>query len=56
MNYPGYLLDMDTAKKTQLDKFKETARQLETDDDDKRFEERLKTLVKPPKDGAKSEK
>lgn len=34
-------------KKSQLDKFKEAARQLETDDDEERFEERLKKLVKP---------
>lgn len=35
-----------TDKKSQLDKFKEAARQLETDDDDERFEDRLKKLVK----------
>ena len=32
-------------KKSQLDKFKEAARQIETDDDEARFEERLKKLV-----------
>lgn len=32
--------------KTQLDKFKEAARQLETDDDEARFDERMKKLVK----------
>jgi hypothetical protein len=32
--------------KSQLDKFKEAARQLETDDDPKRFKDRLKKLVK----------
>jgi hypothetical protein len=32
--------------KPQLDKFKEAARELETDDDPKRFEERLRKLVK----------
>ena len=31
---------------TQLDKFKEAARQLETDDDEARFDERVKTLVR----------
>ncbi|WP_232796376.1 hypothetical protein [Roseovarius salinarum] len=31
---------------SQLDKFKEAARQLETDDDEERFEEKLKKLVK----------
>jgi hypothetical protein len=37
---------MTDASKTQLDKFKEAARQLETDDDPEAFEERLKALVK----------
>jgi hypothetical protein len=31
---------------TQLDKFKEAARDLETDDDPKRFRERMARLVK----------
>lgn len=31
---------------TQLDKFKEAARQLETDDDEQRFKDRLGKLVK----------
>lgn len=33
-------------KPSQLDKFKEAARDLETDDDPKRFDERLGKLVK----------
>ena len=33
-------------KKPQIDKFKEAARQLETDDDEERFEEKLRKLVK----------
>ena len=39
---------MNTAKpaKSQLDKFKEAARDLETDDDPKAFDERLGKLVK----------
>lgn len=32
--------------RTQLDKFKQAARELETDDDPKRFAERLGKLVK----------
>lgn len=32
--------------KSQLDKFKEAARDLETDDDSERFKERLGKLVK----------
>jgi hypothetical protein len=34
--------------KSQLDKFKEAARELECDDDEKRFKERLGKLVKHP--------
>jgi len=41
----GYLAGMEHDK-TQLDRFKEAARQLETDDDEERFEEKLKNLVK----------
>lgn len=37
-------------QKTQLDKFKEAAREVGADDDDKRFEERLKKLVKQKPD------
>jgi hypothetical protein len=35
-----------TDEKTQLDKFKEAARDLETDDDEARFDERLRKIVK----------
>jgi len=34
-----------TEPKTQLDKFKGGARELETDDDGKRFDERVRKLV-----------
>lgn len=34
------------AAKTQIDKFREAARQLETDDDEARFDERLKRIAK----------
>lgn len=37
---------MTDKEKTQLDRFKEAARQLETDDDEGRFDERLKRIVK----------
>lgn len=37
------------ADKSQLDKFKEAARELECDDDEQRFKERLGKLVKPAK-------
>ena len=37
---------MIDAKKAQLDKFKEAARELECDDDEQRFKEHLGKLVK----------
>ena len=37
---------MMTDQKSQLDKFKEAARQLEADDDEDRFEEKLHGIVK----------
>lgn len=42
-------------QKTQLDKFKEAARQLETDEDEERFEERLKKIVKQKPDEKKDD-
>lgn len=33
-------------QQSQLDKFKEAARDLETDDDEARFDERLRKIVK----------
>ena len=45
---------MTDAKKSQLDKFREAARQLETDDDEERFEERLKKIVERKPDDKKS--
>ena len=44
-----------TDDKSQLDKFKEAARQLETDDDEERFEKKLKNLVKQKPKGEKPE-
>ncbi len=44
---------MSTTSKKQLDKFREAARQLETDDDEERFEKRLKKLVKQKPDDKK---
>lgn len=35
-----------TDPKTQLDKFKQAARELEADDDEARFDERMRKLVK----------
>lgn len=40
--------------KSQLEKFKEAARQLETDDDEERFEERLKQMVRQKPNEKKS--
>ncbi len=42
-----YVPAMTDKPQSQLDKFKEAARQLECDDDEKRFAERVKKLVKP---------
>ena len=36
----------DNESKSQLNKFKKAARELETDDDEARFDERMKKLVK----------
>lgn len=36
----------DAPPKPQIDKFRDLARQLETDDDEARFDERLKKLAK----------
>lgn len=37
---------MTTEKKSQLDRFKEAARELGTDDDEERFNEKLRKLAK----------
>lgn len=39
-------MDNPDEPKKQVDKFREAARQLETDDDEKRFDERLGKLAK----------
>lgn len=41
-------------EKSQLDRFKEAARQLETDDDEERFNEKLKKLAKQKPEGGKA--
>ncbi|MGR6466307.1 DNA-binding protein [Rhizobium sp. PAMB 3182] len=50
---------MTKVKQQQIDKFREAARQLETDDDEARFDQRLGKIAKspPPKeDGTKDKK
>ena len=42
-------------EKSQLDKFKDAARELECDDDEQRFKERLGELVKAKPDKEKGE-
>ena len=37
---------MESGKKSQLDRFKEAARTIGTDDDEERFNEKLRKLVK----------
>jgi len=44
---------MTDKKKSQLDRFKEAARELETDDDEARFNERLRRLGKQKPDEKK---
>lgn len=39
-------MTMTEPTKAQIDKFKEAARDLETDDDEARFDERLRKIVK----------
>lgn len=41
---------MSESDKSQLDRFKEAARELETDDDEERFNEKLKKLAKQKPD------
>lgn len=41
---------MTGTTKSQLDRFKEAARQLETDDDEERFDEKLKRLARQKPD------
>lgn len=45
---------MTATQKSQIDKFKEAARELECDDDDQRFKERVGKLLKNAPDGDKS--
>ncbi len=49
------MVDEEKTRREQLDRFKEAARQLETDDDDERFEERLKQIVKQKPDNRKDD-
>ncbi len=44
-----------TDSKSQLDRFKEAARKLETDDDEERFNEKLAKLVKQKPDEKKDD-
>ena len=50
-----YSAAMTDAPKSQLDKFKEAARELECDDDERRFDERMKKLVEKKPGGDKPE-
>ena len=47
---------MPDQNKTQLERFKEAARELETDNDEKRFNERLGKLVKQKPNDDKASK
>ena len=39
-------MNTNKSEKSQPDKFREAAKELETDDDEKRFDERLKEIAK----------
>lgn len=39
------MMTQPKSKKSQADKFREAAKELETDDDEKRFDERLKKIA-----------
>lgn len=43
-------------KKTQIDKFREAARELETDNDEARFDQRLGKIAKAPPKATRDEK
>jgi hypothetical protein len=47
---------MSEARKTQVDKFREVARELETDDSEEAFDAKLKKIAKapPPQDKPKA--
>ncbi|MEF2551013.1 hypothetical protein VQ042_06485 [Aurantimonas sp. A2-1-M11] len=47
---------MGTSDKNQIDKFREAARELETDDDEARFDATLKRIAKPPPKDAPDKK
>ena len=46
---------MGDPEKSQLDRFKEAARQLETDDDEERFNEKLRKLARQKSDAKKGD-
>lgn len=46
---------MCSDKKSQLERFKEAAREIGTDDDEERFNEKLRKLVKDKPKGEKDE-
>jgi hypothetical protein len=50
------LTDNDRGSKAQIDKFKEAARELETDDSEERFAQVLKKIAKSPAKPAEGEK
>ena len=50
MQQTGLEKMMSHSEKSQLERFKEAARQLETDDDEERFNERLRKLAKQKPD------
>ena len=45
-------MNAENDRKSQLERFKEAARELGADDDEERFNERLKKLAKKPDDSS----
>lgn len=45
-----------TSRKSQVDKFREAARELETDDSEERFDQMLKKIAKAPAKPTEGEK
>lgn len=47
LKVPPLPVESEKKKLNQVDKFKQAARELETDDDEARFDEKLRRIAKP---------
>ncbi len=48
LKVPPLPVESEKGNLNQVDKFKQAARELETDDDEARFDEKLRRIAKPP--------